>query len=83
MKALVLSFAVAYNSPGSKSRFLKAFTPMPLTAGTRLGPYELLNAIGASDVTRDGQRFLLNLSTEEAASSPLTVVLNWTATLKK
>lgn len=56
---------------------------MPLTAGTRLGPYELLNAIGASDVTRDGQRFLLNLSTEEAASSPLTVVLNWTATLKK
>jgi hypothetical protein len=32
--------------------------------------------------SRDGQRFLINMSTEPAAS-PITVVLNWTAALKK
>jgi len=31
---------------------------------------------------RDGQRFLVNTATD-AAASPITVVLNWTATLKK
>jgi eukaryotic-like serine/threonine-protein kinase len=35
------------------------------------------------DVTRDGQRFLLNVPVEEAASLPITVMINWTATLKK
>ena len=35
------------------------------------------------DVTRDGQRFLLNVPIEETAPSPITVVLNWTAGLKK
>jgi eukaryotic-like serine/threonine-protein kinase len=34
-------------------------------------------------VTRDGQRFLVNTPVEESASSPLTVVLNWTAGLKR
>jgi hypothetical protein len=32
--------------------------------------------------SRDGQRFLMNVATE-AAVSPITVVLNWTATLKE
>ena len=44
------------------------------------------NAIGFRpqyDVTRDGQRFLLNVPLEETASSSITVVLNWTAGLKK
>ena len=35
------------------------------------------------DVTADGQRFLLNLEPQETASTPLTVVLNWQAGLKK
>jgi hypothetical protein len=35
------------------------------------------------DVTRDGQRFLLNVPLEETAPSPITVVLNWSAALKK
>jgi hypothetical protein len=32
--------------------------------------------------SRDGQRFLVNMATDTVAS-PITVVLNWTATLKK
>jgi len=35
------------------------------------------------DVSADGQRFLVNTSPEQAASAPITVVLNWTAGLKK
>ena len=35
------------------------------------------------DVTADGQRFLINTAPEQAASTPITVVLNWTAGLKK
>jgi hypothetical protein len=36
------------------------------------------------DVTPDGQRFLLNVPVEESGDfSPMTVVVNWTAGLKK
>lgn len=35
------------------------------------------------DVTPDGQRFLINVSSEEASVAPITVVLNWTAALEK
>jgi hypothetical protein len=34
-------------------------------------------------VSADGQRFLVNTAPEQATSSPITVVLNWTAGLKK
>jgi serine/threonine protein kinase len=34
-------------------------------------------------VTRDGSRFLINTPVEASNSAPLTVVLNWTAGLKK
>ena len=34
-------------------------------------------------VSADGQRFLINALPEQAASAPITVVLNWTAGLKK
>ena len=34
-------------------------------------------------VSRDGQRFLINSLTDVSAPSPITVVLNWTAELKK
>jgi Tol biopolymer transport system component/predicted Ser/Thr protein kinase len=34
-------------------------------------------------VSPDGQRFLINTVPEQAAAAPLTVVLNWTAGLKK
>jgi serine/threonine protein kinase len=34
-------------------------------------------------VSSDGQRFLINTAPEQAASAPITVVLNWAAELKK
>ena len=34
-------------------------------------------------VSADGRRFLVNTLTEETASIPIQVVLNWPATLKK
>jgi len=35
------------------------------------------------DVSADGQRFLMSTRVEETASTPITVVLNWTADLKR
>jgi Tol biopolymer transport system component len=35
------------------------------------------------DVTKDGNRFLLAIPTPESSSPPFTVILNWTALLKK
>jgi Tol biopolymer transport system component len=35
------------------------------------------------DVTADGQRFLVRATPEKAAAQPLTVIVNWTAMLKK
>jgi hypothetical protein len=34
-------------------------------------------------VAADGQRFLVNNVVQDNASQPITVVLNWTAQLKK
>jgi hypothetical protein len=34
-------------------------------------------------VTSDGQRFLVNSPVEEVSQTPITVILNWTAQLKK
>ncbi|MBI4470470.1 MAG: PD40 domain-containing protein, partial [Acidobacteria bacterium] len=37
----------------------------------------------AYDVTADGQRFLISMAVEEKAPSPITLVQNWTADLKR
>ena len=34
-------------------------------------------------VTRDGQRFLVNARPQQSSVAPLTVVLNWTATIQR
>ena len=34
-------------------------------------------------VTADGQRFLINVAMDESRASPITVVTNWTAGLKR
>jgi hypothetical protein len=49
-------------------------TRVPLTGN----PYRTNYA-----VSRDGQRFLVNTSSDEGLSSPLTIVLNWTALLER
>lgn len=38
---------------------------------------------GGSDVSRDGQRMLVNLPAAETAPNQRTLVLNWTAGLKR
>jgi len=45
----------------------------------------LPGALGGSafDATSDGQRFLIGMAVQEATSSPITVVLNWAADLKR
>ena len=35
------------------------------------------------DVTRDGQRFLINTPVKQGETAPMSVVLNWTAKLNK
>ena len=35
------------------------------------------------DVSKDGQRFLINTEVREAEVEPMTVVLNWAAKLNK
>ena len=43
-----------------------------------------VSALGSVyDVTADGQRFLVNIPVDQKASAPITLVLNWTADLKR
>ena len=35
------------------------------------------------DVSRDGQRFLINTQVKQAEPQPISIVLNWTAKLNK
>jgi len=35
------------------------------------------------DVSRDGQRFLINTDAKQSEVEPMSIVLNWTAKLKK
>jgi hypothetical protein len=56
----------------------------------RLGaPHGLFQAVGIQrdfgpfDVTGDGKKFLVNSGNLKEGSDPLTLVLNWTAELKK
>jgi hypothetical protein len=38
---------------------------------------------GRFDVSRDGQRFLVDVPIEESSPEPIKVVMNWTADLKR
>ncbi|MFI5166475.1 MAG: protein kinase [Thermoanaerobaculales bacterium] len=48
-----------------------------------LAPGAMTGTRNALLVTADGQRFLVNSSLEDAASFPITVVLNWTSLVKR
>jgi eukaryotic-like serine/threonine-protein kinase len=50
---------------------------------TRLRQHVSSGDMFTYDVAADGQRFLLNTDVGEVTASPLTVVLNWAADLKK
>jgi len=66
--------AVGFGQKGSTFEVGSA-TPLFPIRTQRLGSVYL--------VSPDGQRFLVNTEFEEQVSSPLTLVLNWTADLKK
>jgi eukaryotic-like serine/threonine-protein kinase len=66
--------AVAVNAQGS-SFDVGAVKPVFQTRITGFGYYYQVSA--------DNQHFLINTTSEQAASAPITVVLNWTAGLKK
>jgi hypothetical protein len=54
-----------------------------LEAGTPKALFQIHPASGGYDVTRDGEKFLVNEVVSEASAGQLTLVLTWPATLKK
>jgi Tol biopolymer transport system component len=60
----------------------KALFPVPVLGGG--GEFNAINVF-RYDVSRDGQRFLIDASATETAAArpPITVVLNWQALLKR
>jgi hypothetical protein len=66
--------------PNSQAKF-DSGVPKPLFEVRISGAYGNLNNAWF-DVAKDG-RFLIPTAAEQTASAPLTVVINWTAGLKK
>jgi Tol biopolymer transport system component len=64
----------------SNGQTLEVGVPVPLFR-TRIVGVDLPRAQYA--VSPDGQRFLINVIADEATASPITIVQNWTAALKK
>ncbi|MBI4474562.1 MAG: PD40 domain-containing protein, partial [Acidobacteria bacterium] len=64
-------------------RTLEIGRPVPLFDTPLSGTNYQAGYIHGYDVARDGQRFLLNIPQREANSTPITVILNWTAALRK
>ena len=60
-------------------------TGATFTAGTdgSLFPARIAGGNWPYDVSADGQRFLINAQHEQSTSTPLSVVVNWTALLKE
>ena len=61
------------------SAMFEAGVPRPLFEMRSLGGFPG----GGNDVTRDGKRFLVNMPAQEENPRPITIVLNWTADLKR
>lgn len=67
--------AASVNSKGANFE-VSAVKPLFTTRIATQGSYKY-------DVSPDGQKFLVDAAPEQAMSSPITIVLNWTAGLKK
>ena len=75
-----------YLAPDNKLMAVEVETKSPAFAvhSTRpLFPMRPASPFFSYDVSRDGQRFLVNTALESTNSSAITVVVNWTANLKK
>ncbi len=69
----------------TRSAFAAA-APVELFRISAASPTAFIDASSAGiayDVTADGQRFLVKTVVQAPVRSPMTVVLNWTAELKK
>ena len=77
---------IFYLSPDNKLMVAAVNGKGPSIEVGAVRPLFQTNSIGSAStyaVSADGQRFLINTVPEQAASAPITVVLNWTAGLKK
>ena len=70
MMAVTLKIESTFNSDTPVVLFQT--TPRPAVS---------LNDLFVYDVSRDGQRFLINTETKPAATAPMSIVLNWSAKL--
>ncbi len=71
-----------YFEPPDKRKIVEIRTVPSFDASAPKDLFATPRAQG-SDVSRDGQRLLINLPAAEVAPNPMTIVLNWTAGLKK
>jgi len=77
-----------YLAPDSRLTAVDVTAGSSFEAGVPRALFEIGSTPGVGlrhryDVTSDGQRFLVVRGTETQETSPITVVLNWTADLKK
>src|SRR5271169_3286023 len=69
-------------APVTTGAHFDAGTPVALFQSTPRQPV-LVYDLFVYDVSRDGQRFLINTQVKQAESAPMSVILNWPATLNK
>jgi Tol biopolymer transport system component len=81
---------IYYISPDGKLMAVEVKTAPTFEAGVPKALFQTeieggggVQAVFRYDVSADGRRFLINTVPGQAASAPVTVVLNWTAGLKK
>jgi len=69
-------------APVSTRTSFEAGTPVALF---QANPQEMVatSEQNVYDVSRDGQKFLVNTKAQQANTQPMSIILNWTASLKK
>jgi len=72
-----------YEAPDRKVMAVEVTTKPALQAGVPQPLFQVPDANIVWDVSTDGKRFLIPVPVVETAQTPITVVLNWTAALKK
>ena len=72
-----------YLAPDGKMMAVEVIPGQAFQVGTPTPLFQIPPGAIVGDVTADGRRFLLVTPVGPSASVPFTVVLNWTAGLKK
>jgi eukaryotic-like serine/threonine-protein kinase len=75
-------FYVAYDQTLISVRVRESPREFHVLASHPLFHLPLPGNVGFYDVTRDGERFLVNIRTQKEQAAPLTVVTNWPAQLQ-